>query len=132
MGWRELEDEMSDVVSEEYAERVVHIPMVRRTNERACQDPDRPSYETTAIFEWPSAQVDLLKGQDRSRAPSAAFHASRGPTANFDVRDLEQDLKEGDLVVVMDGDLTFEVLTPRPDGQGRIECQLTQRGISIP
>lgn len=123
---------MSDHCSAEYAEQVVHIPMVKPPNGRAVEDDDRPSYETLAIFEWPSLLVELLKGQDKSRTPQAAFHATRQPTASFDKRDLEQTLKEGDLIVLVDRDLTFEVLSPKPDGQGRIMCQLSQHGSHTP
>ena len=132
MGWAELEDEMSDHCSSEYAEQVVHVPMIKAPNARPAEDVDRPAYETRAIFEWPSILVDLLKGQDKSRVPQAAFHASRQPTASFDKRELEQTLKEGDLIVLIARDLTFEVLSPKPDGQGRIMCELTQRGSHTP
>ena len=128
MGWADLENEMSDICSDEYAEQVVHIPMKKQVNSRPIVDPDRDSYETVAIFEWPSDRLDLLKGMDKSRAPPAAFHNVRQPTASFDVRQLEEVLKEGDQLVIVARDLTFEVLSPKPDGQGRVMCTLIQQG----
>lgn len=133
MSWRDLEDEMSDVCSVEFAEAAILIPMIKRPNERACQDPNRETDHTRGIFEWPSLPLEFLKGRDRSATPPAAFHASRGPSISFDKRDLKWTPKQGDLVVMPDlGELTFEIQSPEPDGQGRIMCRLNQHGNATP
>lgn len=128
--WRELEDEMSDLLSAEFAEAVTIIHMRKGdVNSRSCEDPERPAYATRGIFEWMGKPLEFLKGRDRSATPPAAFHASREPTVSFEKRDLQYALREGDLIVMTErDDLTFELRSPMPDGHGRVHWSLNQRG----
>lgn len=127
MSWRDLEDEMSDICSEEFAERVVHIPRRAVVNARAELDPDRAPYETHAIFEWQAASVWIGKGRDKTASPPATFHNTREPTFFFDKRDLVHEVIEGDLLGLPEqSNQLFEARGPQPDGQGRIRVPVTR------
>lgn len=131
MAWGDLENEMSDVLSGEFAEAVRHVPMARSgVNARPAADADRAAYETKGIFDWGYLKIELNKGHDKARAAPMAHHATRNPTLSIDVRDFTQDVRRGDRFVLIDraGDLTFEVSSVEPDGQGRIILQLNQCG----
>lgn len=130
MSWRDLEDEMSDAQSAEFAEAVTIIHMRKGgVNERPCEDSERPAYATRGIFEWQSKSLEFLKGRDRSATPPAAIHASREPNISFERREILRPLREGDLIVLTErDDLTFELRSPMPDGHGRIMWSLNQRG----
>lgn len=137
--WQVKHDEMSAGLTEEFGERVKHLPMLKKPNERATPDPDRPEQETRAILSWLStagrlsAPMDqfISKGHDTSRAPPAAHHASRNPQLSVDLRDFASPIKSEDWLVMLEGEhagVSFEVISVLPDGARRAFIELRQRG----
>jgi hypothetical protein len=138
--WRDYENEMSEVCSEEYAEPVSHYPRVRaNVNARPEPDPSRPEQLFDAatnrpegIFEWQHAAVFSGKGREDSRAVPTSHYSSRNPMLFIDVRAFNNVPKHGDRLVLEVQQLVFEVQDVKPDGQGRVAIQLTQLGSATP
>ncbi len=136
MGWRENEDEMSDIITAEFGQPCQFVPGKKDLGVNGPTSYDttgpnaRPSYEIMCVFEWVYSEVRILKGQDVSKAVPGAVHSQRHAYITFEKRDMPAGakVKQGDIVALeYDGEnLSFEIADGQPDGQGRIKCPLNQ------
>lgn len=141
--WREAEDQLSDDVTDEFADvHVRHLPMRKLdVNGRPDTDPDRPVQDTNArfpsrplegIFDNSASEIFLGKGHSESRAVPATKVSSAAPRLSMERRDLGSDVLAGDLMAFLDRGTLYEVTDVQPDGQGRMMICLTQRGRRDP
>lgn len=119
--FEEAEMETHRGIQEEFGETFILRPQRSRPNYSTSPDPTRLEMVITAIFSWPSRNVNLVMNE--------TVVTSRDPELHVRRCDLAYDLIKGDQIVRCKTGEVFEIIKREPDTYSGICYQLLQMGV---
>jgi len=130
MSWRDALAEIATAADEEFAEDVIHCPMIRLPNQRPIEDPKRPPYLIRAIFDKNKS------GPQRVEAELTVHHKGRHgavvptlhPFLTIPAAYIQSPPVQGDEFLVVADSARYRALNVERSMQGMTRVMLEELG----